>query len=94
MGEAVAVTWEGVTYASYGEAARALKVTVNTVRYRHMHGYTSTADMRTPPYTAQGVVWNGTLYGSITEAAKANYLSRGAMQYRLRRGFTCDEDMG
>ena len=78
---AVPVTWEGVTYRSISECARALGLTPPTIAKRLRDG----TPLDEPPRLsgAETIVVEGVKYASRAEAAKAYHLSSTAFRYRL-----------
>ena len=78
---AVPVTWEGVTYRSISECARALGLTPPTIAKRLREGVP--LDDPRKKGGAEAVVVEGVKYSSHSEAAKAYHLSSTAFRYRL-----------
>lgn len=82
-------TWNGVTYPSIREAARAVGVSHATMVYRLRSGYTSDEDLS----YGYAVTWEGVQYASIGQAARAAGITPAAMKYRLDRGYASESDM-
>jgi len=86
-------TWNGVFYPSITAAARALGISVHTMRYRLAKKWTCDADVERGG-RSKPVYWNGVKYPSCDAAAKAHYISRAGMWYRVvKRGYKGDKDM-
>lgn len=87
------ITWNGKTYETKAEAARANGLTYGQLHSRLRKGYTCDADVKPNTKLGKPCVWNGKRYKSVADAARDKYVSKVGMLYRLQKGYTCDSDL-
>lgn len=87
------IVWEGKTYHSIPEAARATGISYYAMYHRAKMGYTCEADLKREAPRPTPCKWNGQRYDTIKEAAEANGVTDDAMRLRLLKGYTCDGDL-
>lgn len=83
-------TWNGVTYASVSECARANGVTETAMRIRIEAGYISDEDMK---LRRKRIIWDGVAYPSIHSASKATNISASTLKKYLAAGITRPADI-
>lgn len=64
--------WDGVKYKNDAEAAKALKVSINTIAYRKMKGYKMQSDVSNSPHYGVKVKYKGKTYPTIGKAIVHN----------------------
>jgi hypothetical protein len=83
-------TWNGITYVSMAEAARANNIDFVGMLNRIKRGHSCDSDLWKQH---KPCIWNGIEYCTIAEAARANNINKSAMCERIKKGYTCDADV-
>lgn len=85
--------WDGISYTSQKEAAKALGLSPQVVGHRFRKGYVCSEEVEAHKHLEKPTTWNGVVYPSRSAAAIALGISIYALSRRIKRGQISDDDV-